>query len=94
MKIQMDIDYAAKLARLKLGPEEREQLSSQLGNILSHIQKLNELDTDLVRPTRHILTVKNVTRPDEVKPSLNPSSFLKHAPEARDNLFIVPQIIE
>ena len=94
MKSQMDIDYVAKLARLKLDPAEREQLSRQLENILSYVQKLNELKTDAVEPTQHILPVQNVTRPDEVKPSIAPQAVLKHAPKTRDNFFIVPQVIE
>lgn len=94
MKNQMDIDYVAKLARLKLDPAEREQLSRQLENILSYVQKLNELKTDTVEPTHHVLPVQNVTRPDEVKPSIHPDAVLAHAPKARDNFFIVPQVIE
>ena len=93
-KTSMDIDYVSKLARLKLDPAERDRFSHQLGDILSYIQKLNELDTQSVEPTQHILPVKNVTRPDVVKPSIDPELVLKHAPESRDNFFIVPQIIE
>lgn len=94
MKAQIDIDYVAKLARLKLDPAERERLSLQLENILSYVQKLNELKTDTVDPTQHILPVQNVTRPDEIKSSLPPSAVLNHAPKTRDNFFIVPQVIE
>lgn len=92
--VKMNIDDVAKLARLKLGEAEKERLSKQLDDILVYIEKLNELDTKSVEPTQHILHVQNVTRPDEVKPSLDPSSFLKHAPQTRDNFFIVPQVIE
>ena len=90
----MDIDYVAKLSRLKLDPAERERLSHQLKDILSYVEKLNELDTTGVDPTQHVLPIQNVTRPDVVRPSLDTAEILKHAPMARENFFIVPQIIE
>ncbi len=93
-KVEMNIDDVAKLARLHLGVEEREKLSKQLSDILSYVQKLNELKIESIEPTQHILSVQNVMRADEVKPSLSPEKFLKNAPEARDGFFIVPQIIE
>ena len=94
MKEQMDIDYIAKLARLDLNPAEREKLSSQMNDILSYVQKLNELDTSHVDATLYILPVHNVTLPDKAVPSLDTAAVLKNAPETRDHLFIVPQVIE
>ncbi|MBI1884419.1 MAG: Asp-tRNA(Asn)/Glu-tRNA(Gln) amidotransferase subunit GatC [Chlamydiae bacterium] len=94
MKVEMNIDDVAKLARLKLSAEEREKFSSQMSDILSYVQKLNAVDTTHVQAADHVEAVQNVTRPDEVKPSLDPDSFLKHAPLGRDQFFIVPQVIE
>lgn len=94
MKEQMDVNYIAKLARLNLDPVERDKLSAQMNDILSYVQKLNELDTSHVDATLHILPVHNVTRPDKVVPSLDTETVLKNAPESRDRLFIVPQVIE
>ncbi len=46
MKIQKkEVEHVAKLARLELKEPEKEQLSEQLSNILTYIEKLNELDT-------------------------------------------------
>lgn len=93
-EVRMDIDYVAKLARLKLDDQERDRYSRQLSDILSYIHKLNQLDTHDVEPTQHILGLKNVSRPDAVKPFLNTQEILEHAPAVRSSYFIVPQVIE
>ena len=94
MPIEMNIDDVARLARLALSEAEREQFSRQLANILTYVEKLKAVPTENVSPTQHILPIQNVTRPDEVKPSLDPASVLNHAPVSRDGFFIVPPIIE
>ncbi|MBI1870336.1 MAG: Asp-tRNA(Asn)/Glu-tRNA(Gln) amidotransferase subunit GatC [Chlamydiae bacterium] len=94
MNVQKNIDDVAKLARLRLSAVERDKFSRQLEDILSYVENLNELKTEGVLPSYHVQEVKNVTRPDESRPSLDPNSFLKHAPQARDGFFIVPQVIE
>jgi len=55
----------AVLARLKLTPDEKERLADQMGTILAYIEKLNELNTDGVEPTAHVLGLNNVFRDDE-----------------------------
>ena len=55
----------AVLARLKLTPDEKERLTDQMGTILEYIEKLNELNTDGVEPTAHVLGLSNVFRDDE-----------------------------
>lgn len=89
------VEHVALLARLALGAEERERLRLQLDRILEHIQHLNELDTDQVEPTFHVVPAhKNVFRPDEVRPSLDPELALHNAPDRQDRFFRVPRIIE
>jgi aspartyl-tRNA(Asn)/glutamyl-tRNA(Gln) amidotransferase subunit C len=89
-----DVEYAARLARLRLSEAEREQFASQLAKIVGYVEKLNELDTKGVEPTAHVLPLKNVTRPDEVKPSINRERILKLAPKTADGLIMVPRVIE
>ena len=89
----MDIDYIANLARLELSAEEKEGFSRQLADILDYINKLNELDVVQVKPTSHVLPLKNVTRRDMVKSSLSPEEALKNAPEKEGNFFKVPKVI-
>lgn len=56
MSIQIkDVEHVAKLARLNLTDEEKETFTEQLNAILQYAEKLNELDTEGVAPTTHVL---------------------------------------
>ena len=90
----MDVKYVAHLARLALTPEEEKKFGEQLGHILEHIEKLKELDVTNVDPTAHAVPLVNVTRADEVRPSLPHDDALRNAPAKANGLFIVPKIVE
>jgi len=91
---EIDIKYVAHLARLHLTPDEEKKLGAQLGHILGYIEKLNELDVAGVEPTAHAVPLVNVTRPDEVRPSLPHAAALRNAPAQANGLVIVPKIVE
>jgi aspartyl-tRNA(Asn)/glutamyl-tRNA(Gln) amidotransferase subunit C len=89
-----DVKYVAHLARLHLTPEEEKKLGAQLSGILTYIEKLKELDVADVEPTAHAVPMVNVTRPDEVRPSLPHDEAMRNAPAKAGGLFIVPKIVE
>jgi aspartyl-tRNA(Asn)/glutamyl-tRNA(Gln) amidotransferase subunit C len=91
---EIDVQYVAHLARLSLSAEEEQKLSSQLGNILGYIEKLKEADVRGVEPTAHAFPLVNVTRPDEIRPSMAAEDALRNAPSKAGGLFIVPKIVE
>jgi aspartyl-tRNA(Asn)/glutamyl-tRNA(Gln) amidotransferase subunit C len=91
---EFDIQYVAHLARLQLTPDEEKKLAAQLGGILDYIEKLKELDVTNVEPTAHAVPMVNVTRPDEIRPSLPHDDALRNAPARANGLFIVPKIVE
>lgn len=91
---EIDVKYVAHLARIALSPEEEQKLSTQLGNILSYIEKLKQADVSGVEPTAHAFPLVNVTRPDEVRPSMSNEDALWNAPAKANGLFIVPKIVE
>ena len=91
---ELNVKYVAHLARLALTPEEEKQLGAQLGNILGYIEKLRELDVSGVEPTAHAVPMVNVTRADEVQPSLSHEEALRNAPKKSGGLFVVPKIVE
>jgi len=91
---EIDIKYVAHLARLQLTPDEESKLGAQLGNILGYIEKLDQLDVSGVEPTAHAVPMVNVTRPDEIRPSLPHDDALRNAPAQANGLFIVPKIVE
>ncbi len=94
MAVEIDVKYVAHLARLALSPEEEQKIGAQLGNVLRYIEKLKEVDVSGVEPTAHAFPLVNVTRPDEVRPSLSHEEALRNAPAQANGLFIVPKIIE
>ncbi len=91
---EIDVKYVAHLARIELTPEEERQYGAQLGQILSYIDKLNQLDVSNIEPTAHAVPLVNVTRPDEIKPSLPPEEALRNAPKPANGLFMMPKIVE
>lgn len=90
----IDIDYVAKLARLELTPEEKRTLSTQLEQVLGHMQLLNAVDTEGVEPTAHAFHLENVLDEDEPAPTLTPDEALRNAPARRDNYVVVPKVVE
>jgi aspartyl-tRNA(Asn)/glutamyl-tRNA(Gln) amidotransferase subunit C len=91
---EIDIKYVAHLARLHLTPDEEKKLGEQLGGILGYIEKLKQIDVSGVEPTAHAVPLTNITRPDEIRPSLTHDEALRNAPAKANGLFIVPKIVE
>ena len=95
MKIaRQEVEHVAVLARLALNETELDQVTDQMNQILGYVDKLNELDTDGITPTAHAVPVENAFREDIVRPSIGHDKALKNAPEAANNCFRVPKIIE
>ena len=91
---EINVKYVAHLARLSLSPDEEQKLAAQLGNILGYIEKLKEADVTGVEPTAHAFPVVNVTRADEVRPSISNEDALRNAPAQAGGLFMVPKVVE
>ncbi len=95
MKISKeDVVKVAELARLEFKEQDVQKFTEQLGNILEHVEKLNELDTDNVEPTSHVLDISTPLREDKVDKMLTIEEVLQNAPESEDDFFVVPQVIE
>lgn len=93
MITKADVEHVALLARLELTEEEKELYTKQLSDILKYAQKLNELDTEGVPPTAHVLPLKNVFREDKPGKHLEVEKALANAPDREDNFFRVPKIV-
>ncbi|WP_273127840.1 Asp-tRNA(Asn)/Glu-tRNA(Gln) amidotransferase subunit GatC [Metabacillus sp. HB246100] len=88
------VKHVANLARLAITEEEAELFSTQLDSIISFAEQLNEVDTENVKPTTHVLEMKNIMREDEPKKGLDNEEVLKNAPDQEDGYFRVPSILE
>ena len=85
-----EVLHVARLARLALTDEEVERLGAQLSAILEAVGKVSELDLEGVEPTSHVVTLENVLRPDEPRPSWPREAVLEQAPDPVDGAFRVP----
>ncbi|HET6364890.1 MAG TPA: Asp-tRNA(Asn)/Glu-tRNA(Gln) amidotransferase subunit GatC [Nitrospirota bacterium] len=95
MKItKKEVEHVARLARLELSEQEKETLTDQLSNILTYVEQLNELDTNGVEPTSHVLDINNVMREDVPEASLPQDLALANGPEKALGHYKVPKIIE
>ena len=88
------IDYVSILAKLELNGEEKEAAKKDMTDMLTYIDKLNELDTTGVEPMSHVFSVQNVFREDEVTNGDDSKEILKNAPGTKDNMFKVPRTVE
>ncbi len=88
-----EVEHVALLARLSLSEDEKEKFAKQLSQILEHAGKIAEFDTKDIKPTSHVLPIKNVFRKDEEKPSLSKEDVLLNAPAKEEGMFRIPKII-
>ena len=95
MKItKQEVEHVAHLARLEFQEEEKEKFTHQLNNILTYMEKLNEVDTANVEPETHAISLQNAFRGDDVRASLPRDLSLANAPDEAGSCFRVPKVIE
>ena len=91
----IDLKHVARLARLHLSDSEIKFFETQVAQILSFVDKLNEVKgLEGVTPTSHPLSLSDVFREDRVGPSVDIEQFLKISPQSKGRFFQVPKIIE
>ena len=87
----------AELANLSLSDEEIGRMAQDMDSILTHMDKLNELDTSGVEPMAQVLYDAGETatlREDRERPTLGNIAALANAPLAGQGYFKVPKVIE
>lgn len=98
MKItETEVRYVADLANLRLSEDEVQKMAKDLDEILTHIDKLNELDTTDVEPMAQVLYNVDETatlRDDVEHTSLGTETALKNAAVSGAGYFKVPLVIE
>jgi aspartyl-tRNA(Asn)/glutamyl-tRNA(Gln) amidotransferase subunit C len=105
-----DVAYVAELAHLELTEEERAGMLRDLNSILEYVDRLNELDTSNVPPMAQVSDRYGVDEaklgsdrfayasrediPEGLRKSLPHTEALANAPDADDEFFRVPKVIE
>ena len=85
-----EVEKVASLARLEITEAEAEQYATQLEQIINMVEKLNELDTENIKPTTHAVPLTNVLRAE----GLDRNLVLKNAPDSQDGYIKVPSIMD
>ena len=88
------VEYVAKLSRIRMTDDERKKFTHQLSDILTYIEKLNELDVAHAPPISQASVSKNVFREDKPGASLPREQALANAPDHAKGFYKVPKIIE
>ncbi|MBM6405414.1 Asp-tRNA(Asn)/Glu-tRNA(Gln) amidotransferase subunit GatC [Phycicoccus sp. CSK15P-2] len=89
-----DVAHLAGLARIDLSEAELDRMVGELGVILESVATVQQAPIADVEPMSHPMPIVNVTRPDEVRPCLAPEEALAGAPEAEQQRFSVPRILD
>lgn len=89
-----DVEKIARLSRLSLSGAEQQQSLSELNDIFALVEKMQAVDTEGVEPMAHPHEVALRLREDRVTESDRAAEYQAVAPEVRNRLYIVPQVIE
>lgn len=89
-----EVLHVARLARVGVSEEEVAKFTRQLSNILENFTALEQVNTEGVPPTSQSISLQNVMKPDEVRPSLAPEEVLKNAPCREGDFFRIRSVLE
>ncbi len=87
------IDRLSTLSRLSFEGDDRMHIKQDLERMLDLCAKLEEIDTDGVKPLIHITQEKNRLRPDLIDSAITQEEALKNAPSKDSYYFKVPKVI-
>ena len=89
-----DVLKLARLSRLHLSDEEKEQFRSEIESILGYVDQLQKVQLEDIKPTNQVTGLENVMRVDEVKDyGVTPEELLKNAPATQDGLIKVRRVL-
>ena len=88
-----DVEHVAWLAHIELSDEEKMLFTEQFNEILDYFKKIDEIETEGIEPTYHVLDINNVSRKDETTPSLSTEEALENASKKEKKFFKAPRIV-
>ena len=95
MKIdKQTLDKLAHLSRLEIKEADEAAMIRDLSNIVTFVEKLNEVNTDGVEPLTTMSQEINALRDDVAGGHLSHEEALKNAPSKDKDFFRVPKVIE
>lgn len=95
MKITEEIvDHIAHLARLEFEGADKDAIRSDIENIITFMDRLNELDTENVEPLIFMSDEVNRLREDVAQVSITQKEALKNAPKKDSDYFRIPKVLD
>jgi aspartyl-tRNA(Asn)/glutamyl-tRNA(Gln) amidotransferase subunit C len=91
---ELDVAYVARLARINLTEDEKNDFQKQLDDVLKYVEKLRQADVSHVEAAAHALPIFNVFREDAAREWFTAEEALSNAPRKANDLFIVPKVVE
>jgi aspartyl-tRNA(Asn)/glutamyl-tRNA(Gln) amidotransferase subunit C len=91
---QHEIENIAALARIRIAPEQVEQLTRRITDILHMVDQLQSVDTAGVEPMANPLDATQRLRADEVTEVNRREAFQAIAPAVENGLYLVPRVVE
>lgn len=88
-----DIEKVSLLARLRLSPDELDQMTSELGQVVQYVEQLGQLKTEGIEPMAHVMDLTNVFAEDALGQSLQREEALANAPKRDDACYRVPAVL-
>ena len=88
------IDHIAHLARLEFEGEAKEAISQDLSNIISFMEKLQEVETNDVEPLVFMSTEINRLRDDVAAVTISHEEALKNAPKKDSDYFRILKVLD
>ena len=88
------IKHISKLSRISVDDEKTKKLVGDMNSIFNFIEKLNELDTNNVKPLTSVAETTLKLRIDEVKSGNIREQVLKNSPDENEDFFVVPKVVE
>jgi aspartyl-tRNA(Asn)/glutamyl-tRNA(Gln) amidotransferase subunit C len=84
----------ARLARIRVAPDELPALAAELSRILEWVEQLAEIDTEGVPPMTGVAAMRLALREDIVTDGNCRDAILQNAPQTAKGFFAVPKVIE
>ncbi len=89
----INIKKIAKLAKIKISDEEKNNMENQLGKIIDWIDILSEADTDDVEILNNIHSQTLKLFDDEVESKENLEQVMKNSTNSKYNYYTVPKML-
>src|SRR5690554_537664 len=88
------IDHISGLCKLSFEGEKKEIIKKDLENMLTFMEKLNEVNTDEVEPLIFMTEEINVLREDISSQTITHEEALRNAPKKDSDYFRIPRVVD